>query len=136
MVFVRNDSAEGPSTSTSPTPRPRNATGRSPGMFDGSHRRKPGAARRCWIAKDGPVSITGLRSYLASVLSQADRTVNQSLADAPVVAGVSVEHWRIMSAPRAYDKRAEFVDVTKSPGRMTKPSSTSTPSAHTRKRIA
>jgi selenophosphate synthetase-related protein len=120
MVFVRNDSAKAPRQYEFEGSA-EIATGRSPGMFDGSHRRKPGAARPCRSAKDGPVSVTGLRSYLASVLSQADRTVNQSLADVPVGAGVDVMHWRIMRALPTYDKRAEFIDVTKSPGRMTKP---------------
>jgi len=68
----------------------------------------------------------------ARLVAQSYGVVKQSLADPLVAEAVSTEQWGILRARPAYDKRAEFIDVTKSPGRMTNPSSTSTPSAHTR----
>jgi DNA-binding MarR family transcriptional regulator len=44
------------------------------------------------------VAQTHLRSYLAYLLSEAERGVNRGLAQALAAEGVSVEHWRILRA--------------------------------------
>jgi DNA-binding MarR family transcriptional regulator len=44
------------------------------------------------------MEVTGLRSYLGYVLSEAERAVNRGLAGALTAEGVSVEQWRILRA--------------------------------------
>jgi len=47
-------------------------------------------------ARVDAASGDGLRAYLAYALCEADRAVNQGLAEALVAEGVSVEQWRIL----------------------------------------
>ena len=46
--------------------------------------------------EDADEAAVSLRSYLAYVLSQADRAVNQGLGEILLAEGVSVEQWRIL----------------------------------------